>query len=100
MPLDANNSPDTWSQRSTFDRRAIHVAGSLLLAGIWLERQVKHAPMVVGGRRKLPRFSHDPRPLRSRSISGDPATGSPRAWRAGKELSAGKERFASLGPVD
>jgi hypothetical protein len=43
MPVDTKVVSLIRTPRSDFDRRAIGVAGHLLMAGIWLERQFKNA---------------------------------------------------------
>jgi hypothetical protein len=40
-----NSSPPL--QRSTLDHRAINAAARLLVAAIWLERQVRNAPRML-----------------------------------------------------
>jgi hypothetical protein len=40
----SNTSPSLQWSRSALDHRAINVAGRLLVAGIWLERQLGNAP--------------------------------------------------------
>jgi hypothetical protein len=44
MSAHINHSLETRAPKSSFDHHAIHMAGHLLLAGIWLERLLRHAP--------------------------------------------------------
>jgi hypothetical protein len=39
-----NTSPSLQRSRSTLDHRGIDIAARLLVAGIWLERQIGNAP--------------------------------------------------------
>jgi hypothetical protein len=36
-------------RQSEFDRRAIHMVGHVLMAGIWLERRLANSPKVLSG---------------------------------------------------
>lgn len=48
MSVDKNR-PSDLRRQSELDRRAIRVAGHLLVAGIWLERQLGKAPKLLLG---------------------------------------------------
>ncbi|HWE68842.1 MAG TPA: hypothetical protein VG205_00695 [Acidimicrobiales bacterium] len=43
MPVVTHRSFATRAPRSEIDRRAVGVAGHLLMAGIWLERRLKNS---------------------------------------------------------
>jgi hypothetical protein len=43
----SNRTPSLQWSRSALDHRAIDVAGQLLVAGIWLERQLGNAPKIL-----------------------------------------------------
>jgi hypothetical protein len=44
---DGSNSRSVRGWQSEFDRRAIHMAGHLLVAGIWLERRFVKPPKAL-----------------------------------------------------
>jgi len=44
MSAHINHSLATRAPKSSFDHHAIHMAAHLLLAGIWLERVLRHTP--------------------------------------------------------
>jgi hypothetical protein len=58
MPVRSDTPSASRTKHSEFDRRAISVAGHLLMGGVWIERQLVLAPKLLGGVFKSP----EPRP--------------------------------------
>lgn len=48
MPIRSDQTARQWSTPSDLDRRAITVAGHLLMSGVWLERKVSTLPKLLG----------------------------------------------------
>jgi hypothetical protein len=48
VPTRSNQTARPWSTLSDLDRRAITVAGHLLMSGVWLERKVSTLPKFLG----------------------------------------------------